>query len=101
MTDLAVSVAIRTPWLGVFDIMAPDPVLMFVGEGGEHKITRRFHAACEARGIDPATLRARVCPRVPRLTSQTAMLGSRARLGSRRLTAHRPGQNRYRRSECV
>jgi AAA domain len=34
MTDLAVSVASGTPWLGVFDVETPGPVLLFAGEGG-------------------------------------------------------------------
>src|SRR5665213_2054191 len=67
--DLAVSVASGTPWLGIFEVDAPGPVLLFAGEGGERKIARRFRAICESRGVDPATLPIRVCLRVPHLTS--------------------------------
>lgn len=63
-----------TPWLGIFDVEAPGPVLLFAGEGGARKIARRFRAVCEARAVDPATLTVRVCPRVPRLTSEASML---------------------------
>ncbi len=73
-TDLAVSVASGTPWLGIFEIDSPGPVLLFAGEGGERKIARRFRAVCESRGIDPAGLPIRVCLRVPHLTSDAAML---------------------------
>ena len=72
--DLAVSVASGTPWLGIFEIDAPGPVLLFAGEGGERKIARRFRAICASRGIDPAGLPIRVCLRVPHLTSAAAML---------------------------
>lgn len=73
MTDLAVSVASSTPWLGMFEVDAPGPVLLFAGEGGERKIARRFRAVCESRGIDPSGLPIRVCLRVPHLTSAAAM----------------------------
>ena len=72
--DLAVSVASGTKWLGIFDVDAPGPVLLFAGEGGERKIARRFRAICESRGIDPSSLPIRVCLRVPHLTSEAAML---------------------------
>jgi hypothetical protein len=72
--DLAVAVASGTPWLGVFEVDAPGPVLLFAGEGGERKIARRFRAICESRGIDAATLPIRVCLRVPHLTSDAAMM---------------------------
>jgi len=73
-TDLAVSVASSTPWLGIFEVQTPGPVLLFAGEGGARKIARRFRAVCESRCIDPATLPVRVCLRVPHLTSEAAML---------------------------
>jgi hypothetical protein len=74
MTDLGVSVASGTPWLGMFEVETSGPVLLFAGEGGPRKIARRFRAVCESRGIDPATLPIRVCVRVPHLTSEAAML---------------------------
>lgn len=73
-TDLAVSVASGTPWLGIFEIDAPGPVLLFAGEGGERKIARRFQAVCDARGLNPADLPVRICLRVPHLTNAAAML---------------------------
>jgi hypothetical protein len=71
--DLTVSVASGTPWLGVFEVETPGPVLLFAGEGGPRKIARRFRAVCESRGLDPTTLPIRVCMRVPHLTSDAAM----------------------------
>ena len=53
MTDLAVSVASGTPWLGIFEVERPGPVLLFAGEGGARKIARRFRAVCESRGLRP------------------------------------------------
>jgi len=84
-TDLAVSVASGTPWLGIFEIDAPGPVLLFAGEGGERKIARRFQAVCEARGLDPAELPIRICLRVPHLTSEAAMC-----LVEAEIAEHRP-----------
>ncbi|MGO8873693.1 MAG: AAA family ATPase [Acidimicrobiales bacterium] len=85
VTDLAVSVASGTPWLGIFAIDAPGSVLLFAGEGGERKIARRFRAVCESRGIDPAGLAIRVCLRAPHLTSDAAML-----LVEAEIAEHRP-----------
>ncbi len=75
-TDMGVSVASGTPWLGLekFTVEAPGPVLLFAGEGGARKITRRVRAICEARGIDPEALPIRVCLRVPHLTDDLAMV---------------------------
>lgn len=74
LTDMAVSVASATPWLGIFEIEAPGPVLVFAGEGGARKIARRFRAVCDSRRIDPSTLPVRICLRVPHLTNDAAML---------------------------
>jgi hypothetical protein len=49
--DLAVSVATGTPFLNRFEIDAPGPVIMFVGEGGKGNITRRIRAITEHRGL--------------------------------------------------
>lgn len=73
MTDMAVSVASTTPWLGQFEVETPGPVLLFAGEGGPRKIARRIRAVCESRDVDPASLPIRVCVRVPHLTSEAAM----------------------------
>jgi hypothetical protein len=74
MSDLVVSVASGTSWLGIFDVETQGPVLYFAGEGGERKIARRFSAICEARGFDAADLPVRVCVRVPHLTNEVSML---------------------------
>jgi AAA domain len=73
MSDLAVSVTSGTAWLGVFDVETRGPVLLFAGEGGPRKFTRRLRAVCASRGLDPAGLPIRVCMRVPHLTSEAAM----------------------------
>jgi RecA-family ATPase len=73
MADLAISVASGTPWLGVFDVETPGPVLLFAGEGGERKIARRFRAVAGSRGVDPGSLPVWVCLRTPHLTSEAAM----------------------------
>ncbi len=85
MADLAVSVASGTPWLGIFEVEVPGPVLLFAGEGGPRKIVRRFRAVCESRGVDPASLPIRVSVRVPHLTSEGAMA-----LVADEIVKHRP-----------
>ena len=84
-SDLVVSVASRTPWLGMFEVEKPGPVLLFAGEGGARKVARRFRAICESRGLDPASLPIRVCLRVPHLTSEAAMA-----LVEEEILVHRP-----------
>jgi hypothetical protein len=74
MADLAISVASGTPWLGVFDVETPGPVLLFAGEGGPRKVVRRFRAVCRSRDIDPTMLPVRVCLRAPHLTNEAAMV---------------------------
>src|SRR5580692_8649921 len=74
MTDLAVSVASGTPWLGIFQADTTGPVLLFAGEGGRRKIARRFRAVCDSRGLDPTDLPIRVSVRVPHLTSAASKL---------------------------
>jgi len=71
--DAAVSVASGTRWLGIFDVDAPGPVLIFVGEGGKRKLVRRIRAICAARGLSAENLDIRVCMRVPHLASDAAM----------------------------
>jgi hypothetical protein len=85
MTDLAVSVASDTDFMGIWPIETPGPVLLFAGEGGRRKIARRFRSVCESRDIDPATLPIRVCMRVPHLTSEAAMA-----LVAEEIERHRP-----------
>jgi AAA domain len=49
-TDLAVSVATGTPWLGHFEC-EPGPVIMYCGEGGARNIVRRVRAVAEHKGV--------------------------------------------------
>lgn len=74
ISDAAVSVASGTAWLGIYDVDAPGPVLLFVGEGGKRKIVRRLRAICEAKRVRAEDLRIRVCMRVPHLTDELAMV---------------------------
>lgn len=67
--DMAVSVASGTPWLGLIEVDAPGPVLLFVGEGGEGNTLRRIDAAAEEHAVDPDGLPIRVCARVPHLSN--------------------------------
>jgi hypothetical protein len=71
--DLAVSVASGTPWLGIFEVDAPGPVVLFVGEGGERKVVRRMRAVCEARSLELELLPIRTCLRVPHLSDGESM----------------------------
>jgi hypothetical protein len=71
--DLAVSVASGTPWLGIFEVDAPGPVVLFSGEGGERKVIRRMRAVCEARSLELEQLPIRVCLRVPHLSDVEIM----------------------------
>jgi DNA-binding transcriptional ArsR family regulator len=72
--DAGISVASGTSWLGIFPAEAPGSVLVFAGEGGPRKFTRRARAIARSKGLDLATLPLRVCMRVPHLTSDAAML---------------------------
>jgi hypothetical protein len=73
MLDLGVSVASGTPWLGLFPVEVPGPVVAFFGEGGRRKVARRAGAVCESRGIDPADLDLHVCLRAPHLSSAAVL----------------------------
>lgn len=66
---MAVAVASGTPWLGLIEVDAPGPVLLFVGEGGEGNTLRRIDAAAEEHQVDPDTLPIRICARVPHLSN--------------------------------
>jgi hypothetical protein len=67
--DLAVSVASGGAWLGAYPVETQGPVLMFLGEGGERKMTRRGRAVAEAKGLKLEDLPIRACHRAPNLTS--------------------------------
>ncbi len=68
-TDLIVSTASATPWLGFVPVEVTGPALMFVGEGGEANVLRRARAIAEARGIDAEDLPIHVCARAPHLNN--------------------------------
>ena len=69
IADLAVAVAAGKAWLGVFPIERPGRVLVFLGEGGKRKMTRRFRAVAGFYGVRFEDLPIDVCMRVPHLTS--------------------------------
>ena len=69
--DAAVSVASGTPWLGVFDVGMQGPVVMFLGEGGARKMTRRGRAVAAARVLNWDDLPILMAERVPRLRDET------------------------------
>lgn len=71
--DLAVSVASGTPWLGLVDVDAPGPVVMYAGEGSAHNLVRRIRAVCAQRGISARGLPITVCVRAPHLGSALHM----------------------------
>jgi hypothetical protein len=83
VVDLALSVASGTPWLGLVDVEAPGPVLMFAGEGGEANLVRRLRAVGQDLPIEDLPIR--ICTRAPHL-SDVAHLG----LMADELEAHRP-----------
>lgn len=57
-TDLALALAVASgqPFLGEFTVPDPQPVLMYLGEGGERPTRRRLQRLAEWMGIDLATL---------------------------------------------
>jgi hypothetical protein len=68
--DLAVSVAMTGgSWLGQFKIERSGPVVLFLGEGGARKMTRRLTAVSAFYGVDPRTLPIEICLRAPHLTN--------------------------------
>jgi hypothetical protein len=69
-TDLVVSVASGTPWLGRFEIDDPGPAVMFVGEGSKANTVRRIRAVAAARGVQAETLPITVCVRAPHLDNR-------------------------------
>jgi hypothetical protein len=69
-TDVAVSAASATPFLGYVPVESPGPVLMFVGEGGEANVLRRARAMAESRGVELEGLPIHVCARAPHLNNE-------------------------------
>lgn len=69
--DLAVAVAAGGAWLDRFQVDAPGPVLVFLGEGGTRKMLRRIRAVAAHKGIgDVRALPLHLAFRVPHLTKQ-------------------------------
>lgn len=85
MVDAAVAVAAGTPWLGLFPVEDPGTVLVFLGEGGRRKMTRRGRAVAAHHGVVWDDLPILLSERVPHLTDaghQGALVGA--------LRQHRP-----------
>lgn len=68
-SDLTVSVASGTPWLDLWPVETPGPVLVFLGEGGKRKMLRRLRAICAARGVAYETLPIMLAFRTPHLAN--------------------------------
>ena len=66
--DLAVSVASGTPWLGIFEVDARGPVLLFAGEGESGRSLADSEQSANPEESIRAGLPIRVCLRVPHLT---------------------------------
>lgn len=54
LTQLALSVATGTPWLGTYSIATPGRVLLVMGEEEESEILRRLHYAARLMRLDTA-----------------------------------------------
>lgn len=85
MLDAAVAAAAGVAWLGTFECDTPGPVLLFAGEGGAPKLTRRGRAVAEARGVRWDELPILVAERVPHLDDETHLAAVAAAAA-----AHRP-----------
>lgn len=70
MMDAAVSVASGTPWLDTFRTETAGPVVLFVGEGGARKMTRRGRAIAHHKGLVWDDLPILMAERVPRLSDE-------------------------------
>lgn len=81
--DLAVAVAGGASWLGSYPCEAPGPVLLFLGEGDQRKMTRRLRAVSRWHGADLESLPLRLCFRVPKLGREGHLAMIRAELGAR------------------
>jgi hypothetical protein len=70
MLDAAIAAASGTDWLGLFSTDRTGPVLMFLGEGGLRKMTRRGRAVATHHGVVWDDLPIDMSERVPTLTSE-------------------------------
>lgn len=68
MLDAAVAAATGCPWLGLFQTDNPGRVVIFVGEGGARKMTRRGRAVATYHGHNWDELPIHLAEAVPRLT---------------------------------
>jgi hypothetical protein len=73
MLDAAVSVASGTRWLELFPCESPGPVMVFLGEGGARKMTRRGRAVARSKGLQWDELPILMSERVPRLSDDKAI----------------------------
>lgn len=71
--DAAVSVASGTRWLELFPCDNPGPVVMFLGEGGARKMTRRGRAVAHSKGLKWDNLPILLAERVPHLSDAKAI----------------------------
>jgi hypothetical protein len=74
-TDLGVSVATGTPFLGRFDVDASGAVVIYCGEGGARNIVRRVRAVVASKGVpfDSLAGQLRVSERAPQIADQSAL----------------------------
>jgi hypothetical protein len=67
--DFVIAVLTGGAWLGRFECDTSGPVLMFLGEGGPRKMSRRLRAVAAFYAVpDLASLPLRLCFRAPHLT---------------------------------
>lgn len=71
--DLAVNVASGGAWLGTYPCERPGPVLVFLGEGGKRKMTRRFMGVAEHYALEFDKLPIHVCLRAPHLSDKARL----------------------------
>ena len=77
MVEAAVAAASGAPWLGAFEVDTTGPVLLFAGEGGAAKLTRRGRAVAACRGHRWDDLPILVAERVPHLADPVQLLALR------------------------
>ena len=65
--DAAISAASGTPWLSLFEAQRTGTVVVFAGEGGKRKLTRRGRAVAAHYGVDWDTLPIYLAERVPKM----------------------------------